>query len=140
MKRKITMLLAVLCLLVSMPIASYAATPNAPMAQSRASGGMQPYFINASNISALFRIDGNTAYCGAEVTAKKKCSISVVMRLQRKEGDSWYTVCSWVASSNTGYKTITRSFTLTTRGSYRTYCLFDVAGEELDCASVTKTY
>ncbi|MFG6383546.1 MAG: hypothetical protein K1V96_04720 [Lachnospiraceae bacterium] len=140
MKRKITMLLAVLCLLVSMPIASYAATPNAPMAQSRASGGMQPYFINASNISAGLIIDGNIAYCNGDVTAKKKCSVSIVMRLQRKEGNSWHTVSSWITSSNTGYKTITRSFTLTTRGSYRTYCLFDVAGEELDCASVTKTY
>lgn len=140
MKRKIVTILTMFCLVVSTPITSYAA---GNMAQPMAAGGSktaQPYYENTTHLVSELKIDGNTAYCNAEVTAKKVCYINVVMRLQRQEGSSWHTVSSWVGSSTNGFKNMTKTFTLSTRGTYRVYAIFNVDGEELTYASLTKKY
>lgn len=141
MKRKVSMVMAVLCLLLNLSTVSYAAGPSDGQPTATGGGGIaQPYYVNTSKISAGLRIEGNTAYCGADVVAKKVCFINVVMRLQRKEGSSWHTVSSWVESSTSGMKVMSKTFTLSTRGTYRVYALFTVGGEEVSCASNTKTY
>ncbi len=140
MKRKIVTILTMFCLVVSTPITSYAA---GNMAQPMAAGGSktaQPYYENTTHLVSELKIDGNTAYCNAEVTAKKVCYINVVMRLQRQEGSSWHTVASWVGSSTNGTKSMTKSFTLSTRGTYRVYAIFNVGGEELTYTSLTRKY
>lgn len=141
MKRKISMVLAVMCLVFSITSVSQAA--GKATVQPQAIGGshmVQPYYVNAAVISAALKIEGNTAYCNAEVGAKKVCRVTVTMRLQRKEGGSWFTVSSWVETSTNGVKNMTKSFTLTKRGTYRVYAKFDVAGEQLSYASPSKTY
>lgn len=141
MKRKVSMVLAVLCLLLNLSTVSYAAGSAGVQPTATGGGGIaQPYYVNTANISAGLIIEGNTAYCGADVAAKKVCFINVVMRLQRKEGSSWHTVSSWVESANAGSKVLSKSFTLSTRGTYRVYAIFTVGGEEVSCSSVSKTY
>ena len=138
MKRKIVTILTMFCLVVSTPITSYAA---GNMAQPMAAGGSktaQPYYENTTHLVSELKIDGSTAYCNAEVTAKKVCYINVVMRLQRQEGSSWHTVAS--CSSTNGTKSMTKSFTLSTRGTYRVYAIFNVGGEELTYTSLTRKY
>ncbi len=73
MKQRIAMMLAVLCLMLSMPTVSYAAEENsvAHVNVTNGIGGIEPYYLNTANISASFRIEGSTAYCRAEVIAKK---------------------------------------------------------------------
>lgn len=144
MRRKISMMLAVMCLLVSsMSTVSYAAggegTANA---QATVNPGetAEPYYINTANITAGLKIEGNTAYCREEVTAKKVCFVNVVMRLQKKNGSSWDTKVSWVSSSTSGYKDMTKTHTLTERGTYRVYLIATVGGEEVTCTSNSKTY
>ncbi len=139
MKRKVSMVMAVLCLLLNLSTVSYAAGP-AGVQPAAIGGAAEPYYVNTANISAGLRISGNTAYCGADVAAKRVCFINVVMRLQRKEGSSWHTVSSWVESSTSGLKVMSKTFTLSTRGTYRVYALFTVGGEEVSCSSVSKTY
>lgn len=144
MRQKFAMMLAVMCLVVSMSTVSYAAEGNAKTAaQARATGnagGIQPYYLNVSNIAAGLKIEGNTAYCLAEVFAKKVTFVNVVMRLQRKESGSWNTKASWVASSTSGSKTMSKSFTLSSRGTYRVYVIGTVGGEEVTCTSNIVTY
>lgn len=143
MKRKISMMLAVMCLVVSMSTVSYAAEgENAVHAKAAVNPGgtAQPYYINTANIAAGLKIEGNTAYCRAEVTAKKVCFINVIMRLQKLENGSWNTKVSWIESSTTGIKNTTRTHTLTERGQYRVYLIATVAGEEVTCVSNTRTY
>ncbi len=140
MKRKISMVLAVMCLLLNLSTVSYAAEVAGVQPTAIGGGTAEPYYENASNITAGLKITGSTAYCSAEVFAKKVCFINVVMRLQRKEGTSWHTVSSWVESSTSGSKVMGKYFTLSTRGTYRVYAIFNVGGEELTCASASKTY
>ncbi|MCI8483636.1 MAG: hypothetical protein HFH41_04770 [Lachnospiraceae bacterium] len=143
MKRKIAMMLAVMCLMFSMSTVSQAAGESRKVAQPtalRGDYGVQPYYVNAANIAAALKIDGNTAYCNAEVGAKKVCALKITMRLQRKNGDSWYTVKSWSSSKTAGGLDLTGSYTLVTRGSYRVYAIFDVGGEPLTYTSTTKTF
>jgi len=140
MKRKISMVLAVMCLLLNLSTVSYAAEVAGVQPTAIGGGTAEPYYVNTANISAGLKITGNTAYCNADVTAKKVCFINIVMRLQRKEGTSWHTVSSWVESANAGGKNMTKSFTLSTRGTYRVYAIFTVGGEEVFCSSVSKTY
>lgn len=140
MKRKIPMVLAVMCLLLNLSTVSYAAEVAGVQPTAIGGGTAEPYYVNTSKISAGLIIEGNTAYCGADVAAKKVCFINVVMRLQRKEGTSWHTVSSWVESANAGSKVLSKSFTLSTRGTYRVYAIFTVGGEEVSCSSVSKTY
>lgn len=135
------MILAVLCLLLNLSTVSYAAGPSGVRPTALGGGGVaEPYYENASNITAGLKITGNTAYCSAEVFAKKVCFINVVMRLQRKEGSSWHTVSSWVESSTSGSKIMGKYFNLSTRGTYRVYAIFTVGGEEISCSSASKTY
>lgn len=146
MKRKLAMMLAVMCLIISVSTVSYAAEGNAKTtAQARATGnsngGIQPYYVNTLNIAAGLRIEGSTAYCLAEVFAKKPCFINVTMRLQRLENGSWQTKSSWIESAaNAGGKTLSKSFSLSSRGTYRVYVIATVGGEEVTCTSNTKTY
>lgn len=144
MKRKISMMLAVVCLVLSMSTVSNAAVNEEAAASTNAvggDGGMQPYYVNTANVAAGLRIEGSTAYCLTEVVAKKTCFINVVMRLQRKEGSSWHTVSSWVSSAaNAGGKTVSRSFGLSTRGTYRVYAICTVGGEEVTCSSNIENY
>lgn len=141
MKRRISMMLAILCLLLNLSMVSYAAGPSEAQLTAVGGGGAaEPYYVNAASITAGLKIDGSTAYAYTEVIAKKVCFINVVMRLQRKEGSSWHTVSSWVESSTSGSKIMGKYFNLSTRGTYRVYAIFTVGGEELTCASSSKTY
>ena len=143
MKRKISMMLAVICLVASMSTVSYAAEGgNVTRAKAAVSPGgtAQPYYINIANISAGLRIEGNTAYCRAEVTAKKVCTVRIIMRLQKLEGSSWNTKVSWIESSATGIKDTTKSHTLSERGDYRVSLTAIVGSEEVDCVINTRTY
>lgn len=145
MKRKLAMMLAVMCLIISVSTVSYAAEGNTQtVAQAKKagnSGGIQPYYENVLNIAAGLRIEGNTAYCLAEVFPKKKCFINVVMRLQRLENGSWQTKSSWIESAeNSSGKTMSKSFSLSSRGTYRVYVIATVGGEQVTCTSNTKTY
>lgn len=143
MKRKISMVLAVVCLVLSMSTVSNAAANEEAAAHASAvggAGGIQPYYVNTANISAGIKISGSTANCYTEVVAKSTCFINVIMRLQRKDGNTWYTISSWVSSSTSGVKYLDRSFALSTRGTYRVYAVCTVGGEEVTCASNTATY
>ena len=63
------------------------------------------------------------------------------MRLQRLENGSWQTKSSWIESAaNAGGKTLSKSFSLSSRGTYRVYVIATVGGEEVTCTSNTKTY
>ncbi len=141
MKRKLLMTMVMASVLAAMPVGSVvAATVPVQTTQTRVAEGLQPRYENTINISANLAIEGNTAYAVSSVTAKKVCKISVVMRLQRKEGTSWNTIYSWIGSSTNGTKVMERSYTLKERGTYRVYTSFDVAGEQLTFTSPTKTY
>ncbi len=140
MKRRISMVLAVMCLLLNLSTVSYAAEVAGVQPTAIGGGTAEPYYVNTAKISAGLIIEGNTAYCNSEVAAKKVCFINVVMRLQRKEGTSWHTVSSWVESANAGGKIMNKTFSLSTRGTYRVYAIFTVGGEEVSCASASKTY
>lgn len=144
MRRRISMMMAVVCMVLSMSTVSNAAANEDAMAQTNTvvgDEGIQPYYVNTANISAGIRIEGSTAYCFTEVVAKKACFINVVMRLQRKEGSSWHTVSSWIESAaNAGGKSLYKSFSLSTRGTYRVYAICTVGGEEVTCGSNTATY
>lgn len=149
MKRKQRLLtsLALAAVLAVMPVgSSYAAEMGAAQAQAgaraRAGGeeGIDPQYINTSRITADLVIRGNNAHVYASAIAKRVCHVTVTMRLQRKEGNSWKTKVSWVGSSNTGDKTMGEDVTLTQRGTYRTYAIFNVDGEELTYKSVSQVY
>ncbi len=140
MKRRISMVLAVMCLLLNLSTVSYAAEVAGVQPTAIGGGTAEPYYVNTAKISAGLIIEGNTAYCNSEVAAKKVCFINVVMRLQRKEGTSWHTVSSWVESANAGGKIMNKTSSLSTRGTYRVYAIFTVGGEEVSCASASKTY
>ncbi len=143
MKRKMAFMLTLICLMLSMPTVSYAAEksnePHVDVTEGT-EGGVQPYYLNTANIAAGLRIDGNTAYCLAEVVAKKECSVKVTMILQRKENGSWVNKISWTSSSTSGVKSMSYPYTLFERGSYRVKVYANVGGEEVTCTSVTKTY
>ncbi|MEY8516273.1 hypothetical protein AALC25_04940 [Lachnospiraceae bacterium 29-84] len=149
MKRKIITVLAV-ALSFSLPSVSYAATDGQEDVQKEElvvqnatkSGeeGIQPFYDKTLNISAGLKISGNTASAIAHVTAKRPCHLSIVMRLQRKEGNDWHTIVSWVGASDDGFRTLNKTHTLTTRGTYRVYAMFDVDGEKLEYVGNTATY
>ncbi len=139
MKRKLIMVMALVGILAVTPCGSIAAIP----VQATQVGGVtevQPRYINTANIGATLKIDGAIAYAFSTATAKRVCRINTRMRLQRKNGSTWDTVCTWTATSSSGTLDVYKTFTLTKRGTYRVYALFDVAGEELTYTSDSKTY
>lgn len=147
MRKRAWMSLAIAAALLILPVSSsYAASvdmdPMTPQQAAQIGGGstIDPQYIKTANITADLSITGNNAYVYAHAIAKKVCPITITMRLQRKEGDSWVTKVSWVGSSNTGDKSMGRSHTLTQRGTYRTYAIFNVDGEQLTYKSVTQVY
>lgn len=158
MKRKLKMVLALalaFCVAAALPNISYAANPmsqrntNARMQQragssmQRAAGQgdtVQPRYVNTAGISANLLLDGSTAHSTCTVNAKRHCHISVCMELQYKDGSSWKTKASWLDSTDGVTLSLTRTFGLTKRGSYRVKAFFNVAGEELSYTSSTRTY
>ena len=96
--------------------------------------------LTPSTITADLSVTGNNAYVFASAIAKKICHVTVTMRLQRLESGSWVTKVSWVGSSNNGCMSMGRNHTLTQRGTYRTYAVFNVDGEQLTYKSATQVY
>lgn len=142
MKQKVAVLLVMVCFMLSIPTVSYAAEgSNVVSTEAKGdAGGIEPYYVNTANISASFRIEGNTAYCLAEVFAKKVCKIQIIMQLQHKVNGSWTNVVSWVTSGTAGSKSSSQSYTLFERGSYRVHVIATVGGETVTCNSITATY
>ena len=139
MKRKFLRALALTGMLTMLPGIYGTAIP-VQAAQTTGGELVQPRYVNTATINADLVISGNTASCYASATAKRSCHINVKMRLQRKDGSSWSTVCSWVGSADSVIKTLSQTFSLSTRGSYRVNAEFNVGGEVLTYNSSTKTY
>ena len=139
MKRKFLMALALTGMLTKIPGVYGTAIP-VQAAQAASGELVQPRYVNTSSINADLVISGSTAHCYANATAKRSCHINVKMRLQRKDGSSWSTVCSWVGAADGVTKTLDKTFSLSTRGSYRVNAEFNVGGEVLTYNSSTKTY
>lgn len=147
MRRRVWMSLALAAALLILPASnSYAVSPDVGQVQAdqkaQIGGGstIDPQYVNAARITADIDIEGGTAYCYASAAAKRVCRVTVTMRLQRKENGTWKTKVSWVGSSTNGVKTMSESFKLSQRGSYRTYAVFDVGGESLTYKSITLGY
>lgn len=137
-KRRIWMSLVLAVVLAVLPISSsYAAGRTV---QLKGEEGIDPQYVNTANITADLVIKGNNAHAYASAVAKRVCRVTVTMRLQRKEDGAWKTKVSWVGSSTSGSKTMGEDFTLTQRGTYRTYAIFDVAGENLTYISSSQVY
>ncbi|NBH13157.1 hypothetical protein D3Z36_02870 [Lachnospiraceae bacterium] len=139
-KQKVLMIMALVGMLAVTPSSSAFAA--APMQTTQAAIGneIQPRYVNTANIAASVKIEGSTAYAYSTVTAKRVCHVDVTMRLQRYTGSGWLTVCSWIESSDNGTKTMSKSYSLTTRGTYRVSADFNVAGEKLNYTSISKVY
>lgn len=144
--QKLLAALTVFALVVAFPANSYASaqvTPDAAQAARAVQGGesgIDPQYINTSSITADLAINGSNAHAYASAMAKKVCRVTVTMRLQYNDNGTWKTKVSWVGSSTNGCKVMAEDFTLTQRGEYRTYAIFDVGGENLTYTSVTQRY
>lgn len=147
MKRRVLMSLILVAAMTIIPVSNSQAQvkvlekiEDGAVVQIGGGDAVDPQYINAATLNARITISGSTAHVYAKVSAKKVCHISVVMRLQYKDGNTWTTKRSWVAGSDTGYKVMSESAALSQRGQYRTYAIFNVAGEEITYASTPQTY
>lgn len=147
MKQRVWMALVLAAVLSVIPVSSSQAKvkvlerlDDGAVVQIGGEEGIDPQYVNTSTITADISISGSTAHVHASVIAKKVCHVSVVMRLQYKDGNSWVTKRSWVAASDSGYKIMSENAPLSQRGLYRTYAIFDVAGEKLTYTSSAQRY
>ncbi len=145
MRQRVWISLIIAAALLILPVSSsYAASGNMGRTGAQRAVGVgsmiDPQYEKTLTLTADLSVKGSSAYAYASVTAKKICPITVTMRLQRLEGGSWVTKVSWVGSSNTGSKAMGRDYTLTQRGTYRTYAVFNVDGEQLTYKSATQVY
>lgn len=146
-RQRLLVLVTMLTVLAAFPASSYASaqsvTPDTAQrvkAVQIDDSGIDPHYINASSITADLAINGSNAHVYASAMAKKVCRVTVTMRLQYNDNGTWKTKVSWVGSSTNGCKVMGEDFTLTQRGQYRTYAIFDVGGENLTYTSVTQRY
>lgn len=147
MRQRVWMSLVLAAVLAVVPVTSSQAKvrvlqklDNGAVVQIGGEEGIDPQYVNTASITADISISGNTANVFASAVAKRVCHVSVVMRLQYKDGDTWTTKKSWIAASDSGHKTVSENTTLTQRGLYRTYASFDVAGEKLTYTSSYQRY
>lgn len=146
-KQKLLAAVTLLAVLVAFPASSYASaqevTPDVAQKARAVQGGesgIDPQYVNAATITADIAISGNNAHVYASALAKKVCRVTVTMRLQYNDNGTWKTKVSWVGTGTNGAKTLAEDFTLTQRGEYRTYAIFDVGGENLTYTSVAERY
>lgn len=146
-KRKLLAVMTLLAVLAAFPASSYASaqevtpdTAQASRAVQRDDSGIDPQYVNAATITADLVINGSNAHVYASALAKKVCRVTVTMRLQYNDNGTWKTKVSWVGTGTNGAKTLAEDFTLTQRGQYRTYAIFDVGGENLTYTSVIQRY
>ncbi len=146
-RQRLLVLVTMLAVLAAFPASSYASaqdvtpdTAQAARAALRDDSGIAPQYINASRITADLVINGSNAHVYASALAKKVCRVTVTMRLQYNDNGTWKTKVSWVGTGTNGAKTLAEDFTLTQRGQYRTYAIFDVGGENLTYTSVIQRY
>ena len=84
--------------------------------------------------------NGSTFTAKANVSAKKKASISITMTLQRQSGTSWSDVTSWFDSTTGAGLDLTKSYVAGTRGNYRVRAVYTVNGETITTYSSTVAY
>lgn len=147
MKQRVWMALVLAAVLAVIPVSSSQAKvkvlerlDDGAVVQVGGEEGIDPQYVNTATISADISISGSTAHVYASAVAKRVCHVSVVARLQYKDGNTWVTKRSWVQASNDGHKIVSESAPLSQRGLYRTYAVFDVAGEKLTYTSSAQRY
>ena len=84
--------------------------------------------------------NGSTFTAKANVSEKKKASISITMTLQRQSGTSWSDVTSWFDSTTGAGLDLTKSYVAGTRGNYRVRAVYTVNGETITTYSSTVAY
>lgn len=92
-------------------------------------------------ISAALKITGNTAKCLGEVILKSGYSGTLIVTLQRKNGNSWVYVASWTGNVPIGgSKTILGTKALSIHGTYRVKVSFISSIENETLYSQTAMY
>lgn len=132
--------MALVGMLVIEPSSSAFATTAGQTTRSAVEGEVQPRYVNTANIAASLKIVGSTAHSYSTVTAKKACHVTTKMKLQRWLNPGWLTVSSWSGETNIGSMTLEKTYSLTTRGTYRVSADFNVGGEKLNYTSISKVY
>lgn len=98
-------------------------------------------YVDLLRISTNLSITGTTATCmGRAMTATSSNTVRLKMYLQRKSGNTWYTVANWSASGVGGnYVTLLKAKTGLPFGFYR-ICLsatvYDTNGMLIDSAII----
>jgi len=134
-KHKMISLLLAVILLLSQGIAhaeSVGESENEPL-PSR--------YQTIAQISAALRITGNTAKCTGRVTLKETYTGTLIVTLQRKDGNSWVYVTSWSGNVPAGgSKKVEGTYPLSIHATYRVKVSFVSGIENETMYSYTQDY
>lgn len=102
-------------------------------------GGIELQYVNLRSVYGDLSISGKNAQCSgsASVQSGKKCNLTVT--LQRKGSSGWVNVKSWSMSASKNCS-IDKTYTLSTKGSYRVKATAKSETESKTVYSKTKTY
>ena len=85
-------------------------------------------YIGAATL--VFSISGLTAHCAGSLSAKKNCSMQVVMTLQKKNSDgTWSNVKTWSKTGTGTSLTLTQTRVINVLSTYRLKGTFTAGGE-----------
>ena len=87
-------------------------------------------YANIGAATLSFVISGVTANCGASLTAKKSCSLQIVMTLQKKNSSgTWSNVKTWSATKTGINLALSQSRLINVLSTYRLKGTFTAGGE-----------
>lgn len=134
-KHKMISLLLTVVLLLSQGIVSaenLGASENEPLLSR---------YQTIAQISAALNITGNTAKCTGRVTLKETYTGTLIVTLQRKDGNSWVYVTSWSGNVPAGgSKKVEGTYSLSIHANYRVKVNFVSGIENEIMYSYTQNY
>lgn len=98
-------------------------------------------YQTVAQISAALSITGNTAKCTGRVSLQDTYTGTLIVTLQRKNGNSWVNVKSWSGNVPAGgSKKVEGTYSLSIHAAYRVKVNLVSVIENVSMYSYTKTY
>lgn len=98
-------------------------------------------YQTVAQISAALSITGNTAKCTGRVSLQDTYTGTLIVTLQRKNGNSWVNVSSWSGNVPAGgSKKVEGTYSLSIHATYRVKVNFVSEIENVSMYSYTRSY
>lgn len=101
---------------------------------------LQPLYNGTGNIIVDFSLSGNSASCSGRITPNITAQTEIVVKLQKKENNTWTIIASWSSGKNNGTSEAGGTCSVESGYQYRVWATGTVSNDEGEIYETVSRY